>query len=289
MEQPPIHPNVRDVTSATFERDVLDESRKRPVVVDFWAAWCGPCRALGPLLEKLAGQYTGKFLLAKVDVDAEPRLASQYRVEGIPLVVAFLDGKIAGEFVGVQPESAIREFLDRLCPGPAETLAREAAGLEASDPEKSWRLYEEALAADPKHARTLAALADLALAGGDAVRAREYASRVMEGSEGWPRAANVLAKLEFHEAASRLGTIEECRARATQNPADGQTQLNLGLVLAAHGQFEEALETLVKIVENNRAFGAEHAKAPIVRIFGILGQQSELVNRYRPRLAAALY
>jgi putative thioredoxin len=280
---------VFDADAATFDKEVLEKSRSVPVVLDFWAKWCGPCRSLGPMLESLAEEYGGKFLLAKVNIDEHPILAQQFRVESIPLVLGLFDGKVVAEFVGAQPESVVRSFLAKVVPSEAESLARKADELEATDPNEARALYERAIALDPRHSRALAGLAELALNAGDAERARGCAEKVPEGSDGWRRAENVRARLAFLDAAAHLGSVEETRARLEAEPGNLQRRVDLGLVLAAAGDFESALENLVGVVEADRAFGAEHAKGKIVQIFNILGQQNELTNRYRSRLAAALY
>lgn len=282
-------PWVFDADAATFDKEVLEKSRSVPVVLDFWAKWCGPCRTLGPMLEKLAEEYAGKFLLAKVDIDKHPILASQFRVESIPLVLGLFDGKVVAEFLGAQPESVVRGFLNQVVPSEAESLARKADELEASDPGEARALYERAVALDPRCSRALAGLAELALNAGDAELARGYVEKVSEGSDGWRRAENVRARLAFRDAASHLGSVEETRARLEAEPGNLQRKVDLGLVLAAAGDFEAALENLVGVVEADRAFGSEHAKGTVVQIFNILGQQNELTNRYRSRLAAALY
>ena len=146
---------IADVVEENFEREVIERSRERPVVVDFWAEWCEPCRSLGPVLEKLAEEAGGEFLLAKVEVDRAPNLAAAYRIQGIPAVKAFRDGRPVLEFVGALPETKVREFLARLRPSLADGLTREAAGQEGSDPQAAEAAYRRALAEEPGHSACL--------------------------------------------------------------------------------------------------------------------------------------
>ena len=280
---------IVDVTEPTFDVLVIEKSGEIPVVVDFWAPWCQPCKMLGPVLESLAEEYAGKFLLAKVDTDQHPGLAQRFGVGGIPMVMAFVDGEVAGQFVGVVAEEEIRVFLDGIFPSESEKFRRQADELAASNAAEALNLYEQAVVADPKNSLALAGLAETCLATGELDRAEEEARRVSEGTDGWTRANNVLAQAQFRRSARELGTPEECQARCDADPDDLQARVNLGMVQAGQGMFADALETLLGVVRKDRVFGAEHAKEMMVRIFNIVGPQSELANRYRPKLATALY
>lgn len=285
----PKQPTTMDVTDATFEKEVFERSRELPVVIDFWARWCGPCQVLGPMLEELADEYAGEFLLAKVDIDKSPGLAQQFRVSSIPLVVALKNGELAGHFMGAQSEEYVRTFLSRLLPSPSEKLIVEALDLEATDPAAAIARYQQVLATDPKNTVARAGLAELELNAGRLDAARTYLEQVGEGSDGWPRAANVAARLSFLEEANSLGTADECTERAAKHPDDVQARFNLGIALAAAGRFEEALEQLVSVAEADRTMGNEQVKKRMVQIFGILGQQHPATTTYRSRLASAIY
>lgn len=278
-----------DVTEQSFESDVVARSKEVPVVLDFWAEWCGPCKMLGPELERLAREYAGKFVLAKVDIDANQALASAFGIASIPTVVAVIDGQIANQFTGLLPKSQIVEFLSLIIPTEQQELVRKAAALEVTDPANAETLYRQALALDAESTVVLAALADLAVKVGRVEEARELVAKVGEGTDGADRANSVRDKIRLQDSSGSTGGLEDCKARVAGDPTNPQARLELGLAFAAAGKFEEALETLVQIVETDRDFGLEHVKAEMVKIFGIIGVQSELASRYRPRLARALY
>src|SRR5215213_8776107 len=159
-------PFIFDVSEAEFEEKVLARSHEVPVVVDFWAPWCGPCRTLGPILERLAAEAQGAFVLAKINVDNNPRLSAAYKVQGIPAVKAFRNGSMVDEFSGALPESRVRDWLKRLIPAPLDQLAEVAAALEAHDPQAAAARYREALALDANHPASLLGLGQLLIADG---------------------------------------------------------------------------------------------------------------------------
>jgi putative thioredoxin len=280
---------VMDVGERDFETAVLERSDQTPVVLDFWAPWCQPCRMLGPALERLAKEYAGKFLLAKIDIDQNPGLAQEFGVSSIPMVMAIVGRKAASYFVGVLPEADLRKFIDSVLPTESDELAREAARLAGSDPAGARARFEQALEANPKNTAARAALADLCAEAGEWDQAAEHARQVGQGEEGWQQAANVLARMEFREAAAALGDAAQCLSAVEKNPSDVQARFNLGIRQAADGDFAGALEALVQVVETDRTFGHEHARPLMVKIFNLLGHQSELSNSYRSRLARALY
>lgn len=279
---------VLDVNEREFAA-IVEQSRHRPVLLDFWAEWCQPCRILGPLLEQLAEERAGQFLLAKVNVDHCPTLAQQFQVSGIPMVVALRGGRIVDHFVGVLQEPQVVAFLDRIAPSESEQLFMQASEALPEHPAKARELFEQALEKDPKNSMAAASLAELLLDAGNAERAEEVARMAGEGTEGWSRATNTLARIEFLKSARAHGNVTDLETKVAIDPKDLEAKRDLGIAYAAAGKFEQALETLVQIVETDRNFGNEHAKAPMVKIFNILGAQHELSNRFRSRLASALY
>jgi len=276
-----------DTDEAGFERDVLEESGRRPVVVDFWAPWCGPCRTLGPALERLAEEDAGRWRLAKVNVDENPRLAARYRVQGIPAVKAFRDGKVIDQFVGALPPAHLRAFLDRFVPGPADEAVEEGKACEAAGRlEEARAAYERALSLRQRHGEALLGLARLELAAGDAEAAERHLDLILPDDAERHAAAIARLRLQLHGA----GDLQAAEKRAAAAPDDLEAQLALGRALAAAGQHERALETLLGVVRRSPRVGpGEEARQAMVEIFGAIGARSELADRYREKLAAELY
>ncbi len=280
--------SVVDVSSEDFEREVIERSRRVPVVVDFWAPWCGPCRSLGPLLERQAAVHRGAFVLAKLNVDEAPELAQRYGARSIPLVLGFRDGAPVAEFVGAQPESAVRAFLDALLPTEADRLAEEgdelAAGGHANAAEERYRA---ALAEDGRQPRALLGLARLR-AGQDATaEALELLERVLPGSPVAAEAERFAAKLRTHAEAT--GDEAELRRRLAADAADLEARVGLGRLLAAEDRYEEALGELLAAVRRDPEWSDAAARKAMLDIFEVLGGDHELTGRFRAELARALY
>ncbi len=204
-----MRPHVIEVDEAGFETSVVEASRSAPVVVDFWAGWCRPCLVLGPILERLAEDYAGRFVLAKVDVDTNPALASRFRIQGIPAVKAFVGGTVASEFVGAQPEEVVRRFIDALVPSESDDLAAEAAAAELRDePDAAEAVYRRALELEPDHPRATVGLAGVLAGRGDVEEARRLLLRVPQDPDGRRLAARLeLARLGGHEAQRALDPL----------------------------------------------------------------------------------
>jgi putative thioredoxin len=279
---------VIEATALNFQRDVIERSHSVPVVVDFWALWCGPCRTLSPILEKLASEYDGKFVLAKVDIDREPELAVQFRVRSIPAVFGVRDGKRVEAFVGVQPESMIRTWLDRLLPTPAETLAAVAGPLETTDPQAAEEKYSAALSLDPDLPAAHTGLARIALAQG---RLEDAQARIL-GLErrGFlePEAQKIKAELTLRLQATQAGSVEAARAALAERPDDPSVKFRLAEALAAAGQYADALALCLELVERDRKGIGEKARRTMIAIFQLLAPDSELVTEYQRRLSLAL-
>jgi putative thioredoxin len=278
---------VFDVTEADFEQRVLEQSKTTPVLVDFWAPWCGPCRALGPLLEKLADAYEGRFVLAKVNVDENPFLAEQFGVSGIPAVFLVVDGVAKSQFSGALPETQIRQFLDHELPTEADRIANRASSFEEQDPVGAQRMYEQALLLDDKHGPSLAALAEFAAKAGDVAKAKEYLAGVEKFGPGWERAERAASLVVIAEGSGE--SLESLAERSGKQPWDMSLRKELGVAYAAAGQYREALETLLAIVEQDRDYGYEHARPVMLDLFKVLGAQHELSGEFRRRLSSVLY
>jgi putative thioredoxin len=266
------NPYVVNVTDQTFSTAVLEESRRRPVVVDFWAGWCQPCRQIGPVLERLAAESRGEFLLAKVDVDANPRLSQAFRVQSIPAVKAFRDAAVVNEFLGVIPEPSIRQFIRSVVPSRADRLVIEGEQAETRGlVEEAAKLYDQALADDPRHVGAGVGKGRLAATRGDYEEARALLAPWRPD----PEAERLLAAIEVSEWAEPDGdSAAGALAEATR--------------AAAEGRFDQALASFLAEV---KAGGDERDRArdAMLKVFAVLGDGDPLTRDYRRRLSAALF
>lgn len=281
-------PYVIESTTRTFQQDVIDRSRTVPVVVDFWAQWCAPCKLLGPVLEKLAAEYAGKFILAKVDTETNPELAAQFGVRSIPVVFGLRGGKLADAFIGAQSEATIRAWLDRLLPTPAESLAAEASQLEATDAKAAEEKYSAALALDPDMTAAETGLARIALEQG---RLEDAAARIAAlERRGFlePDAERLKAQLTLQLQAKNAGSVETARAASAAIPNDLNLKFQLAEALAANGQYADALALCLELVERDRKGVGEKARQTMIAIFQLLPPDSELVAEYQRQLSMAL-
>jgi len=266
-----------DVNERDFEAVVLEGSKERAVVVDFWAAWCGPCRTLGPLLERLTDEYG--VGLAKVDVDANPNLSAAFGIQSIPFVLAFKDGKVVDQFVGAIPEQYVRQFLDGLRPSEADRLADAAAS--AADEEERERLYRRALELDRDHESAILGLARIVGERGDAEEAKQLLARIPATHE----VERLRAELDIGAATVDDAEIERLRQVVATDPFDEASLLRLGRAEAAAGRHEEALSVLLAGVQR----GIDESRTAMIEIFQLLGEEDPLTAEYRRKLAAALF
>ncbi|MCS7168188.1 MAG: tetratricopeptide repeat protein [Gemmatales bacterium] len=282
-------PWIQEIGEREFGQAVIEQSRRVPVLVDFMAQWCGPCRQLGPMLERLAREYGGRFLLVKVDIDQNPYLAMSFGVEVVPTVMAFKDGHVVGRFHGALSEQELRQFIDMLVPSALQQELAKLNELILEDAAEALKQLDRLRQTYPND-EDIAALRAVALAElGRWSEALDEARRVTEGSDYYRQAANVLARAEFRELAERVGGLAACQARVQSNPGDAEAHYHLGLCQAAAGRFAEALESLLRAGELNPALAGGSVREMMVRIFNLVGPDSELANTYRSRLAALLY
>lgn len=276
----PTSPFVIEVDQATFQAQVVDRSHRTPVIVDFWAQWCGPCKTLGPLLEAAVAARDGDVVLAKVDVDANPNLAQAFRVQGIPAVKAFRDGRVVQEFTGAQPAPAIEAMIDAIIPAPADKLAATARRLADSDPEQAQAAAEKALADTPSHRGAALALAALVV-DQDPQRALDLVTphRPIDEAEA------IAARAELALAG---GDVDDLAARVDADPDDHEAAVALARLQAASGDYDEAIDLLLDVVQRG-GDGREAGREQLVSLFNALGDDHDLVRSSRPRLAAALF
>ncbi len=275
---------VIDVGDEAFEREVLERSKTTPVVVDFWAPWCGPCKAIGPVLERLAEEHGGAFVLAKVNVDEAPAVAQAFRIQSIPAVKGFRDGMLASEFVGAQPEPVIRALLDAVLPTAADRLVAAAAGQPPAQAEARLR---EALELEPRNANALLALARLLAARDEIGEALGLLDRVTPPSPAVADAERLAAELRTRQDAG--GDEHALRARVAADPRDLAARLELGRTLAARGRHEEGLGELLEVVRRDRHFEDDAARKAMLDQFAVLGSDHPLTERFRSELAKALF
>lgn len=281
-------PTKVDVSPGGFEAAVVDESRRRPVVVDFWAPWCAPCRTLGPVLERLAAQAGGAWLLAKVNVDEDPEVAGRFGIQGIPAVKAFDQGEVVDEFVGALPEARVRGWLQRIVPGPADEAVAEAEGLlRAGQAARAREPLRRALELEPAHAGALLSLAELEAQEGRRAEALALLDRIPHTDA--DRLAGRMAAVRLR-ASAPAGDLGELRRKVEAEPADPQPRLALARALAGAGQFQPALEELLELVRRfRRAEPGEEARRTMLELFEAVGSRSELADTYRTRLSRELY
>jgi len=282
-------PWIIDTTTARFEADVIQASSERPIIVDFWAPWCQPCRQLGPVLEKLANEYNGRFTLAKVNVDENQDVAAAFGVQSIPYVAAVRDGRLAAEFVGVYPEEKLREWLAPLLPSKAEELLKKGRALESSDAKAALAAYREAAALEPKLDAARVALARVLLKLNQDDECRKIIADLESRGYLEPEAEKVKSQLELRAAAAEAGPLDEARKAATAAPNDLALQLKLADALAVANRHDEALQICLSIVQKDKSALGGEAKNTMLRIFDTLGAGSDLVSIYRRKLATALY
>jgi putative thioredoxin len=282
--------HVKDVGLADFEQSVIDESFRRPVVVDFWAPWCGPCRILGPVLERLAEEFKGDFLLAKVNTEENPEIAQDFGIRSIPNVKVFKGGEVAGEFLGAISEAEARQFLRRHCPSDADRKYAEGlACLDAGQAQEARRAFEEALRADASHGGALLELGKILAAGGEAQAAASLWDRIPSDSPQREQAESLKQALEFHVVCGQNGGLKACANRAAAEPENLEARYAHGCCLAAGGDYRGALEEFLFVVTRNRNFREEAARKAMLIVFALAGERSPLAEEYRKHLAMVLF
>ena len=281
-------PWIIDATQQTFEQDVLRRADGKPVVIDFWAPWCGPCRMLAPVLEQLAESHGGRFILAKVNIDEQPGLAQAFQVQSIPYVVALDKGHVVDAFLGALPEDQLRAWLERVVPSPADELAGAGRTLLAGDPAAAESKFRAALELQPDHATAKIGLIQCLVETDRLEEARRLMAELQQRGFLEPEAQRVKSELDIKTAAASAGGLEAARSAAAANPGDAQAQIQLAEALAAAGQIPEALDACLALIQRDRTGAGAQAKDAMLKILN-LTSDAELAGTYRRKLASALY
>jgi putative thioredoxin len=288
---------VKDATTDTFATDVVQASDERPVIVDFWAPWCGPCKQLGPALERVVQAARGAVRLVKINIDENPQLAAALGVQSIPAVFAFHQGRPVDGFLGALPESQIKSFVDKLVqltggqpPGAAEAdvLDQADSALAGGDAAGANALYAQVLGRDSSNARAWAGLVRCALAGGDSARARELLEEVPADLATAPEIGGARSAVELAEEGP-AAAVGDLQARLETDPDDHQARFDLALALYAQGQPEGAIDQLLDLVGRGREWNDEAARKQLVKLFDALGQTHPLTISGRRRLSSLLF
>jgi len=284
---------IKNTTTKDFMRDVIDASREVPVLVDFWAPWCGPCRQLTPLLEKAVRAAKGAVRLVKLNIDEHPQIPGQMGVQSIPAVFAFQDGRPIDGFVGALPEARIKAFVARLIgdesADTAADLESAEAALDAGDVNSAAQTFAEALQKDAENARATAGLAKCYIKTGDLVRAEQTLALVPSTKTDSVPVASARASLELARKAANAGDAEALRTKLVINPGDTQSRFDLALALNARGDRQGALDELLTIIRKDRAFNDDAARKQLLQLFDAWGVNDPATVSGRQRLSSLLF
>ena len=286
---------IRDVTTQTFMADVIDASRKQPVLVDFWAPWCGPCKQLTPVLEKAVRDARGAVILAKMNIDDHPEVAGQLGIQSIPAVIAFKNGQPVDGFMGAQQESQVKAFIERVA-GPSGPRARGRGGAPAEGPRaggaraQAAQLYAAALSMEPENTVAIGGLAQCYVAAEALDKAREVLAMAPEAAASDPAISAARAALELAEQASSLGDRAGLAARIAEDPSDHQARFDLAVALGSSAaRRQEAVDQLIEIVRRDREWNEDGARKQLLQFFEAWGHKDPATAYGRRRLSAVLF
>ena len=286
---------IKDTTTATFTQDVIQELRKQPVLVDFWAPWCGPCKQLTPALEKAIREARGRVKLVKMNIDDHPSIAGQLGIQSIPAVIAFKNGQPVDGFMGAIPETQIRDFIQKVAgkdgaqPGVADALKAAAEARETGDAQTAADIYSAMLQEVPDNVEAIAGLADLLFEAGDSSAAEALLATAPEDKRDVPVIAAIRAKMALAKQADELGNPAEFERRLAANPGDHQARFDLAMVQNAQGKRAEAADNLLAIVKADRAWNDDGARAQLLKFFEAWGMADDATLAARRKLSSVLF
>jgi putative thioredoxin len=288
---------IKDSSDQTFMADVMEASRTVPVIVDFWAPWCGPCKQLGPLLEKSVRAAKGAVRMVKIDIDKNPQIAGQLRIQSIPAVYAFFQGRPVDGFAGAQPESQIKQFVDRLVKlgggvddgGLEEALNAAAEALEAGDATTASSIYNEILQHEPTNAPAFAGLARCLISVSDFARARQLLNSAAPDLAKAPEVVAARSALDLAEQSASVGTVDELTSRLAADPNDHEARFDLAMAYYASGKREEAVDELLELVRRDRDWNEQQARKQLVKFFEAFGPTDKLTIMARRKLSSILF
>jgi putative thioredoxin len=288
---------IKETTTQTFVKDVIEESKRQPVLIDFWAPWCGPCRQLTPILEKAVRAAKGKVKLVKMNIDEHPAIPGQMGIQSIPAVIGFVNGQPADGFMGAVPESQVTAFINKLTagmpgsgePDVAELLKEAEAVLAEGDPATAASIYAEVLAADATNIAALAGLAKSYITTGAVEQAKQTLAMVPESKRNDPAVRAVQASIDLAEQAQAVGPINELEQKVAANPLDHQARFDLATALNAGGNRSDATQQLLEIVKRDRKWNEDGARKQLVQFFEAWGPNDEATLEGRKRLSIILF
>jgi putative thioredoxin len=288
---------IKETTTQTFVKDVIEESRRQPVLIDFWAPWCGPCRQLTPIIEKAVRAAKGKVKLVKMNIDEHPAIPGQMGIKSIPAVIAFVNGQPADGFMGAVPESQVTAFINKLTaampgagePNIAEILQEAEAVLAEGDPTTAASIYAEVLAADATNIAALAGLAKCYMTTGAIEQAKQTLAMVPESKRGEAAVKAVQVSIDLAEQAKTVGPVNELEQKVAANPLDHQARFDLATALNAGGKRSEAIHQLLEIVKRDRKWNEDGARKQLVQFFEAWGPTDEATVDGRKRLSTILF
>jgi len=289
----PVGDIIKDSDTNNFSTDVIDQSTKIPVVVDFWAPWCGPCKQLSPTLDKLAREYGGKIQLVKINVDENQELATQMRVQSIPMVVAFKDGQPVDGFAGALPESQLRQFFEKLTGSegsPIEQALEKASIMVANgDTQNAAEIYSQILAQDPTNAASHAGVAKCLIEAEGIEKAQAYLKGLDEDILNKEEVKSVLAAIDLEHASTDTEETDSLRQKLATSPDDPQLRYDLAIALYSDGCSEEAINILVELVKTHKTWNEEAARAQLLKIFEALGHSDPITIEGRRKLSVVIF